>query len=399
VKARRTLALLAFALGAVGRRRGRSAALVAGLAFVVALYGAVIMLVDALRHEYETGARYAPDLAVQALVAGRPGLVDVDVATAIAALPGVRRVTPRVWGYLYVPPIAANVTVVGLGDAVLARRETLEDGATVLASGRMLAPGSRGACLLGAMLADALGLRDGDEVALAAPGGTHVLRVEGVLAEASALRSADLLLTSEQDARALLGVPPGRATDLAVELTTVHEARVVTRKVAELLPGARVIDREAARRAYALTFDGRGGLLSALLLPALSAFLLLAWDRLSGLSEAERREIGVLKAIGWETRDVLAVRLIESGLISAAGATLGLWAGYAYAFWWGAPGLGDALFAWSAVHPPLDLSPHLEPALVAAIVAGVVVPFVSASLVPAWRAAVLDPDRAMRGGA
>lgn len=396
---RRTLALLAFALGALGRRRARSATLAAGLALVVALFSAIVLLVDALRHEYELGARDAPDLAVQALVAGRPALIDADAARAIAALPGVRRVTPRVWGYLYVPPIAANVTVVGLGDAALADDATRRDATTLLASGRGLRPGEREGCLLGAALADALGLRAGDEVALAAPGGPRVLRVAGVLAEPSALRSADLLLTSEDDARALLGVPAGRATDLAVALTTTREASVVARKVADLLPGARVIDREAARRAYALTFDGRGGLLSALLVPALAAFLLLAWDRLSGLSEAERREIGVLKAIGWETRDVLAVRLLESASVSAVGATLGLVGGYAYAFWLGAPGLGDVLFAWSAVHPPLDLAPRLDPALAAAILAGVVVPFVSASLVPAWRAAVLDPDRAMRSGA
>jgi hypothetical protein len=38
----------------------------------------------------------------------------------------------------------------------------------------------------------------------------------------------------------------------------------------------------------------------------LLAFLVLAWDRLSGVGETERREIAVLKAVGWSTRDVLS---------------------------------------------------------------------------------------------
>ncbi len=391
---KRHRALLAHALGALVRRRGRNAAVAVGLALVVALFTAVLFLGDALRAEVEAGARHVPDLAVQRLVAGRPALVPTDAARAVAAIPGVRTVTPRVWGYLYAPPISANVTVLGATG-----REALPP---AVVAGRALRPGERGACVLGAALADALGVRVGDEIALAGNAGAdavRVLRVVGTFHDASALRTADLLVTSDTDARALLGVAEGFVTDLAVALSTPDEARVATDKIARLIPGARVVDKQRLRRAYALTLDGRSGLLTAALLPALAALLLLAWDRLTGLSEAERRELGVLKAVGWEVRDVLTARLWESALVAFAGATVGVLVAYVYVFVAQAPGLAGALFGWSALHPPLRLTPQVDAAQTLALVAGVAVPFIAVGLVPAWRAATLDPDRALRGQA
>ena len=210
---RRQRALLVYALGALVRRRGRNAAIVIGLTLVVGLFASVLFLGDALRAEVEAGTRHVPDLGVQRLVAGRPALVPSDAARAVADIAGVRAVTPRVWGYLFVPPISANVTVLGADG-----REALPP---TLVAGRALRAGERGACVLGAALADALGVRAGDEIALsaapgAAPDAVHLLRVVGTFRDASALRTADLLVTSDADARALLGVAAGFATDLSL---------------------------------------------------------------------------------------------------------------------------------------------------------------------------------------
>jgi ABC-type lipoprotein release transport system permease subunit len=226
-----------------------------------------------------------------------------------------------------------------------------------------------------------------------------VSQVVGVFDDASAVRSADLIAATPAHARRLLGVPPGMATDLEIDLTTQDEAGVITERIGEILPGARVLDRELLERTYQLTFDARGGLIAALLLPALAALLLIAWERLTGLSVDEKREIGVLKAIGWGTRDVLVARAWESGCIAFFATIAGALIAYVYVFLLGAPGLYGAMLGWSALYPPLDLAPAFDASQLAALLALVIVPFVAISLVPAWRAAMIDPDRAMRGDA
>ena len=45
----------------------------------------------------------------------------------------------------------------------------------------------------------------------------------------------------------------------------------------------------------------------------------------------------------------------------------------------------------------MELTPQFDLSQALTLLSIVVVPFVTASIVPAWRAAILDPDEAMRG--
>jgi hypothetical protein len=54
-------------------------------------------------------------------------------------------------------------------------------------------------------------------------------------------------------------------------------------------------------------------------LAAILAFAILAWEKASGLSADEKREIGILKAIGWETGDVLKMKFWEGPADLAGG--------------------------------------------------------------------------------
>jgi ABC-type lipoprotein release transport system permease subunit len=386
---KRQLALLDYALGALRRRAGRNASIVVGMALVVGLFASVLFLTDGIRREFALGIEGAPDLTVQVLTGGRPGLVPAGTLSELASRRGVRSVEPRVWGYLYVPSLEANLTVVGVRPGARAG-----EGAE-LVDGRL--PEAAHEMAIGAALARRLGLRPGDQMAFPKPGGFHLLRVVGVFRAASELRTADLLLTQEGDARTVLGVPEGMATDIAIHLGNPDEGAVVTELVEESLPGARVLEKRLLRRTYELTFDERGGIVAAMGLPALVALLLLAWERLTGLSEGERREIGILKAIGWETRDVLTARVYESVAIALAGTSIGVALAYVFVFVAEAPGLRDALFGWSALYPRFRLVPTVDTAQVLTLLGTVVVPYVALSLLPAFRAATLDPDRAMRG--
>lgn len=388
---RRQLALLDHALGSLARRGLRSVTLAIGIAFATGLYAAVLFVTDSLRHEFASGARTLPDLTVQRLVAGRPALVDAAFAERVARIPAVASARPRVWGYVFVPSLSGNLTVIGASD-----RRGLP---RTIGSGRAPVPGARGEVLLGEVLADFLGVRVGDEIGLPGDdGATCDLRVVGTFRSDSALLTADVLYGADEDVRCVLGVPAGQATDVAVSLTNPDEAHIVASKIADLVPfRARILDKTLLQRTYELTFDRRAGLVAAALLPALAALLLLGWDRLTSLGELERREIGLLKAVGWQTADVLASRMWESIVIALAGAALGLAGAYVWVFVARAPGLAPILFGWSTLHPAVDLVPRVDLGQVLAIVATVVVPFVAVSVVPAWRTAMLDPDRAMRG--
>jgi putative ABC transport system permease protein len=166
--------------------------------------------------------------------------------------------------------------------------------------------------------------------------------------------------------------------------------------VTRLLPGARAIPRAEMRRTYDSIFDWRSGLALLAFAGALLAFAIVAWDRASGLSAEERREIGILKAIGWETSDVLALRVWEGAVVSLSGFAAGVLLAYAHVFLLRGALLAPVLRGWSALAPDLDLVPHVDPYQLASLFFLTVVPYAAATLVPSWRAAIADPDAIMR---
>ena len=386
------LSILGFALRALSRRKARAFALGGGLAFAVALVAAVIFMTEALRGEAERAHAAHPDIVVQRLVGGRPTTISAAEVAKIADIPSVRSVTPRVWGYFFLPSLQGNVTIIGTPKG----GQTLTIANGVLAEGRDITLGEH-EMIAGAELATFLGLRPGDELGLPSWNlDAHALKLVGTFRSSLDLYTADVIICDEDDARALLDLPRGDATDLAVTLSNTAEARVVARTITERLPGARVIERDLLARVYHLAYGRRAGFVLGASIPAILALLVLAWDRASGLGPDERKEIAVLKAVGWSTSEVLWAKLFESLLVGASATALGLLLGYAWIFWLGAPGLRPALVGWSVLYPRAALTPAVDFAQLLGISLSVMGPFALLSVVPAWKAATTDPLETMR---
>jgi ABC-type lipoprotein release transport system permease subunit len=392
VKKGRQLSLLGFAAGAVVRRRQKALALAGGLTFAVTLVAAVLFLTDALKGEAERARAALPGVLVQRLVAGRPATLAVADAEKLQGIPSVARVRPRVWGYLFLPSLQGNVTVLGVPPG----ERSLDGVQGALASGRDREPG-RHEMVMGAGLARYVGLRLGDMQGLPSPNPeAHPLTLVGTFGSAVDLYTADVIVCDEDDARALLLVSPGEATDFALDVVNPDEARVVARTVIARLPGVRVVERELLGRVYALAYGRRAGLVLAASLPALLALLVLAWDRVSGLGAEEKREIATLKAMGFSLADILAVKLYENLLVGLLATFAGIVLAYGWVFWLGAPGLRPTLAGWSVLYPEAPLTPAVDTAQIVGILLSVLGPFVGLSIVPAWRAASLDPVEALR---
>jgi ABC-type lipoprotein release transport system permease subunit len=368
-------------------------ALFGGLATTMTLLAAVLFATSSLRTEAERARTAQPDIVVQHLAAGRPGLIDPAMVSLVAGLPGVRRAVTRVWGYVFLPSLRANITLIGRGDD----RSDLGAVRGVLSSGRDARPGERGAAVIGKSLADLLHVSSGDMIALpSAHEDAPNLLLVGVFDSPVALYTSDVLLVDVGDARVILDVPAPLATDLAVSLSNPEEAEVVTRAIHDKAPELRVLDNRILTRTYRLTYGRRAGIVIAAALPALLAMLILAWDRIGGLGASERREIAVQKAVGWSTADVLYAKLYESVLVGVLAAGAGMAMAYVWVFVLGAPLLREVLSGWSVLYPATPLTPSVDPADLLGLVTMVLLPFTAVAIIPAWRAAVLDPMQAMR---
>jgi ABC-type lipoprotein release transport system permease subunit len=208
--------------------------------------------------------------------------------------------------------------------------------------------------------------------------------------------SADLFLVAEEDFRRLFGINPGLFTDLAVTVRNPREVAKIAEKIDAALPDTRIILRDEILRTYESVFDWREGMLLVLLAGSILAFAIFSWEKASGLSAEERREIGILKAVGWETSDVIRLKMLEGLVVSLTAFLVGYLLAYAHVFHFGAGLFEPVLKGWAVLYPKYKLTPFVDELQVATLFFFTVFPYTIATVVPIWRAAIVDPDTVMR---
>jgi ABC-type lipoprotein release transport system permease subunit len=217
-----------------------------------------------------------------------------------------------------------------------------------------------------------------------------------VLPQATAGFSTDLVLLAEADFRRFFQLAPDEFTDLALYVRNPKEVAKVAEKAGLALRRHRIVTRADLLRTYENLFSWREGLLLALLGAAVLAFGILAFDKASGLSAQERREIGVLKAIGWDTRDIIHMKLWEAGLVATTALLAGGLLAYLHVFLFGAPLLRPVLQGWSVLFPSMALNPSVDGLQLATLALLALLPYLVAIVIPIWRTAAADPDAVMR---
>ncbi len=382
--------VLDFTLQSLLRRKFKNLGIIVVFAFIVFIAGSILFLSYSFKREAVLILKGSPELLIQRMSAGRHELVPVKLSNYIAAIPGVSSVEPRYWGYYYDTLAKANYTVVSAAGHVSQNNRMLR--------GRLPEKNDTGVAAIGRGVAKARFVDLDSKIVLLSSSGDPVeFRVVGIFESESELLTSDLIVISEPDIIKLFSMPAGMATDLAVSVANETEAPVIAAKIRAKFPDTRPILRREIMRTYDAVFGWRSGLIVTLFAGALVAFIILAWDRASGLSAEEKKEIGILKAIGWETSDVLEMKFWEGLVVSLSSSLLGVILAYLHVYFFGASLFAPALKGWSVIYPDFRLVPFISPYQIAMMMALTVIPYIAATIIPSWNAAITDPDEVVRG--
>jgi len=367
--------ILDFTLSSLLRRKRKNVALISVYTVVVFFLASVVFFTHSIRKEASIILKASPEMIIQRLVAGRHDLIPISYIDKIREIRGVSSVKARLWGYYYDLIVGANYTLIVPEDGQLnTGKITIGEG---ISRTRLVSEG------------DTMEFRTYDGVVID-------LEIKNRISSQSELISSDLILISENDFRRLFGTPEGYATDLTLKVKNQRELPTIAVKIAELLPDTRQILRDEILRTYDAVFNWRGGILVVILLGALLAFIIFAWDKASGLSSEERREIGILKAIGWETSDVILMKFWEGTVVSLSSFLAGIILAYIHVFFASSTLFEPVLKGWAVLYPQFKLTPFIDVSQVAALFFLTVFPYTVATIIPSWRAATVDPDSVMR---
>lgn len=365
------------ALSGLWRRKWKNGAVVMVYALAIGMLASVLFLSSSLRRSGEMLLQNAPDMVVQRTVAGRHAPMPIAFAKSLADIRGVRKVETRLWGYYFNPASGGNYTLVAPPDFSHGDDEVMVGEGVVRTWG-----GTEGEHLF---------FNTHDRRGL-------LLTLVGRSGPETALLDADTVRMSMATFREITGLSPAYATDLALTVRNPREIAVIARKVARRIPDARVISRDDMRRSLDGVLDRRSGFVIVVWSGALVAFFILAWEKASGIGASERYEIGVLKALGWDTGDVLLVKAWEGAALSSIAFFAGIFAAYCHVFLLKAPLLAHALRGWAVLFPNFSPVPILRFGDIATIFFLTVAPYTFLTVVPAWMAAITDPEETLRNG-
>jgi len=388
------LNILDFSLSSLWRRKLKNLGIMLVFGLVIFLLGSFQMLTGALTNSAEAVLDNTPEITIQKMSAGRQEAIPLSYIDKLHSIFGIRAVIPRIWGYYFDESNLANYTILGLDHNAMPSGNRLN---LTLSHGHFPKRTEAGTAVIGRSVQEVLRLGTRRIFSLFRPDlSLKAFEVVGVFSQQTDLLTNDLVIMNLEDARDLFGMHESLVTDLCIYVANPSEIETIAKKIATLLPDTRVLTKSQIQKTYQVVFSWRSGFASICLLTGLVAFAILAWDKASGLSPEERREIGILKILGWETSDILAVRFWESTLVSALAFIIGCTAAYIHVAFFDASLLKPVMIGWSVIHPPFKLLPSVTLADLLLIFAFSVLPYLGATVIPAWRCSTVPPDSVIR---
>ena len=382
--------ILEFALTSLLRKKTRNLVIILAYILNVFIFSSAMFYSESLKKESVELLQGSPELIVQRMKGGRHELIPLQYAEEIMKIRGTTEIVPRYWGYYYDPPVNSNYTFLGA--------DQMGPEISAMVEGSFFNPGDSNSCVIGEGIAEARYIGVDDIIPVkGADGQLHVLRVAGIFNSESAILTNDLVVLSPGDIKRIFAIPDNMATDLVVNVLNPSEVSTVAGKILEKLPDTRPIEKSQIIKTYEALFSWRSGLVVTIFIGAIVAFSILAWDKATGLSGEERREIGILKAIGWETSDILALKFWEGFTISVVSFLSGIIAAHAHIFLFKGLLFAPVMRGWSSLFPPLNLAPQVDFYQIIIVAFLTVIPYITATIVPSWKVAITDPDMVMRG--
>jgi len=384
--------LLEYALAYILRNKNKNIFIVIVFTLLVALLSTIFFITTTVEHEMKTRISYKPDIVVEAYKAGMKSTVNSKLLDRLLEIDGISSGHLRVEGnynfrakdqkfYLYgVAPFEDQ------SDSFIQKILKNEE----LNASEMLVSSYVKDIMQKAYYTDYFNFIKPD-------GSLQKIYIKNSFDIKRRVDLKNLILLDQDNLREIFGYKENEGSDIALSVANKNELDFITSKIRLMLPNAKVISKNDLNVQYEKLFDYDSGVFLSLFVVAIFTFFIIIYDKANGLSSEEKREIGILKAIGWRVEDVLHAKFYEASIISFFSFFIGLIIAFIYVFVLKAPLLGEIF-----MHEKLldihtfRLDVYLELSYTLLIFLLSVPVYIAATLIPSWKVATLDADEVMR---
>ena len=383
--------LFEFAINSLLRQKYKNIFITLILSVLIFLLTSVFFITNSIKYELQTTVDSLPEIVVQKLKAGRHSDIDIQRVDDILDITGVENVLGRVWGYYYFENAGVNFSIIGIDEYEKQYKNSLTDVTQKLDF-------SKDSMLIGEGVKDVMEKSYYKEYFnfIKTDGRMKKITIASTFKADTELESNDVIVMSKDNVREIFDISEDKATDIVVKVTNVNEIPTIAAKIKLMFPDTRVITKDDLKISYQNIFDYKSGVFLALFIISFFTFFIIIYDKVSGLSSEEKREIGILKAIGWRVDDVLKEKFYEAFIISFFAYLLGVLFAFFFVYILKAPLLQNIFTGYSQLKTSFSL-PFVFDIQTLALVFFLSVPiYVAATIIPSWKSATLEADEVIR---
>jgi len=362
---------------------------------IVFILSSVMLLSNALQKEITQTLGSQADFIVQKMRAGKTVNTPIYWADEFQNIEGISQSQTRVYGQYFFEPNGQHFTIVGIDFFDEQKSEKLQKVITDLDMKSFL---EKPNMLIGHGVKALLDKYHFFEYyTFKTPNRTKLeVNIYQTFSKESSLLSNDMIIIDIDLAREILGISEDESTDIALYSPNELEADNIYIKLVLKHFDIRVIQKSDIAKAYERLFNYKGGLFLILYMIVLLTFMMILYQRYSMVQSSDKKEIGILRAVGWSIKDVIILKVTESFMVALGAFLLGFILAFVYIFIFDAPLLSSIFYGYSNLPTDISLSKSIDFSLLTLLFLFYILPFMAAVLIPSWRASVIDPLEAMR---
>jgi len=362
---------------------------------IVFLTSSILFLKNSLQKEVNSTLENQSDFIIQKINSGKIENIPTLWIDDFSSINGVKQIQQRVYGYYYFMPENIYFTIVGVDLFEENINKNIKELLNILNISEFLETNSM---IIGngvKKIFDKYHYFDFYDFKLP-NNNLETIKIFKDLPKEANIVANDLIIMDINLAKKILNINEDEATDIILNVPNNLERQNVKEQILLKHSNIRVLQKDELKKMYENMFNYKGGIFLILFIVVLFTFILILYQRYSMISSTDKREIGILKAVGWSIKDIIKLKIMENFIVGFMAFIIGVILAYIFIFILNAPILKNIFIGFSNIQNDFIISSNIEISSLITLFLFFMIPFLSAILIPVWKVAIIDSTKSMK---
>ena len=362
---------------------------------IVFLISSVLFISNSLKKEAFSTLENQSDFVIQKINSGKILDTPISWIEDFSSINGIKNTQQRVYGQYYFMPENVYFTIVGLDLFEENTNKNLKELLKILNISDFL---QKDSMIIGngiKKIFDKYHYFDSYDFKLSNNKLTTVKIFKDLPPEAN-LVANDLIIMDINLAKRILNINEEDSTDIVLNVPNNLERQNIKEQLILKHSNIRILQKESLKKEYENMFNYKGGIFLVLFIVVIFTFILILYQRYSMISSNDKKEIGILKAVGWSIKDIIKLKIIENFIVGFMAFIIGIIISYIFVFILNAPILKNIFIGFSNIQNDFILNPNIDFTIIVTLFLFFIIPFLSAILIPVWKISIIDANESMK---